>query len=99
MKSRYPDLIMKSRNPELITLSKEAAETTTPPTHPKSPVNDLPVDIPERFTNHLPQQVLLLQTELKNKDNYIKSVLLQLSKQSDMIYCFLNLSKHKHLGK
>ena len=67
MKSRYPDLIMKSRNPELITLSKEAAETTAPPTHSKSPINDLPVDIPERFRNHLPQQVLLLQTELKIK--------------------------------
>ena len=75
-----------------MSIIKEAAETTTLPTCSKSPINDSPVDIPERFrfTNHLQQHDLFLQTELKNKDNYIKSVLLQLSKQSDRINCFQN---------
>ena len=75
----------------MITPLKEAAETTARPVRSKSPINDSPVDILlltlfqfdilERLTNHLQQQILLLQTEPKNKGNYIKILLLQLSKQ------------------
>ena len=40
-----------------------------------------------------------MQTEPKTKSNYIKSLLLQLSKQSYIIYCFQNQSNHNHIGK
>ena len=79
------------------TTSKEAAETTALPVCSKSPINDSPANISERFTYHLQQQVLFLQTELKNKSNYIKRLLLQLSKQSNIIYYFQNQSNHKHI--
>ena len=75
---------------ELITPSKEPAQTTARPTRSKSPINDSTVYLSESFKNHLQQQVLLLQTELKNIDKYIKSFLLQLSKQSDILYYFQN---------
>ena len=46
--------------------------------HPRSkyPINDLLVNVSEKSTNHSQQQVLFLQTGLKNEDNYIKSLLL-----------------------
>ena len=47
---------------EMNTPSKEAAETTVRRTRSKSSMHDLPVDILERFTIHLQQQVLFLQT-------------------------------------
>ena len=55
-------------NPELTTPSKEATKTTAHPTHSKPPINDSSADISERLTNQLQQQVLILQTELRNKD-------------------------------
>ena len=75
---------------DLITLSKETAEIIVRRTSSKSPIKDSSVDISKRFTNCLQQQVLFLQTELKNKDGYIKSLPLQLSKQSDIIYFYQN---------
>ena len=55
-------------NPELTTPSKEATKITAHPTHSKPPINDSSADISERLTNQLQQQVLILQTELRNKD-------------------------------
>ena len=55
---------------KLITPSKEAAETTDCPTHPKTLINDLPVDISETLTNHLQKQIMFLQIELKNKTKH-----------------------------
>lgn len=81
----------------LLPQKKQQKQTLAEKTLSKSLINDSPIDISERFTNHLQQQVLFLQTELKNKDNYIKNLLLQLSKQSNIIYCFQNQSNHKHI--
>ena len=64
----------------LLPQKKQQKQTLAEKTLSKSLINDSPIDISERFTNHLQQQVLFLQTELKNKDNYIKNLLLQLSK-------------------
>lgn len=55
---------------KLITPSKEAAETTDCPIHPKTLINDLPVDISETLTNHLQKQIMFLQIELKNKTKH-----------------------------
>ena len=52
----------------MITFSRQAAETTPRPARSKSPINDSQADISERFANHIQQQILLLQAELKNKD-------------------------------
>lgn len=38
---------------QLIAPSKEATETTGRPRRSKSPINDLPTDLSEKFMNHL----------------------------------------------
>ena len=60
---------------EMITLSIETVKTTVRPSSTTTPINDSPVDISERFTNHLQQQVLFFEEELRNKYNCIKSLL------------------------
>ena len=40
-----------------------------------------------------------MQRGLKNKNNYIKSLLQQLLKQGDIIYFFQNQSNHKYIRK
>ena len=76
----FSNLLLKNNNNEILitfkltTPSKKLTVTTTHPVSSKSPINDSPVDISDRFMNHLQQKILFLQTGLRNnKDDSIKS--------------------------
>ena len=86
-----------------MTPSKHTSETICHPTLLKSSIIHLPANTSERFTYHL-EQILFLETELKNKDDYVKSLLKQSSRHNNIIYSlrdqnfkFENLSTAKEI--